>query len=376
MTSRMIGGKLFTALVIVCLVPPCLAGGARAPSATSGEDAYPTNLWTRRWSPSDSTEQRWEVPCSQQYEEGDTGLIAGCHPERCGRAVFDNFISKAEVQQLREIVAAGMTYASNEAQLGGPSIMDINSGFIKFPDGMANMYKPEDKKPKATFSAAQYELYRTVMERIRLQVAKEFQAGQLFLTAPTFVTREVGNSSWQPKEMHDVYWHPHVDKNNTAHYDYSGLLYLADHDDEFTGGKFAFLDGAEDFVQAPPCLDQDIKAMGAPHTCAEYAKAGYCKNKAGKPSQIAMTCAKSCKNCAEDGSDSGAPPMGTQHTVEPMAGRLVVFTSGRENLHQVKKVLSGVRYVMSMWFTCNEEKKFHDFLDGKVHKTFGSNHEL
>ena len=22
--------------------------------------------------------------------------------------------------------------------------------------------------------------------------------------------------------MHDVYWHPHVDKENTKHYDYSG----------------------------------------------------------------------------------------------------------------------------------------------------------
>ena len=24
----------------------------------------------------------------------------------------------------------------------------------------------------------------------------------------------------------DEYWHAHVDKNNTPHYDYSGLLYL------------------------------------------------------------------------------------------------------------------------------------------------------
>ena len=26
--------------------------------------------------------------------------------------------------------------------------------------------------------------------------------------------------------MHDEYWHAHVDKNNTGHYDYSGLLYV------------------------------------------------------------------------------------------------------------------------------------------------------
>ena len=81
-----------------------------------------------------------------------------------------------------------------------------------------------------------------------------------------------------------------------------------------------------------------------------------------------------------------------------MAGRLVLFTSGRENLHQVaplprkpifnvdirhradvcvlhgkvKKVTAGTRYVMSMWFTCTKQKAFKDFLDGKAHKRFAS----
>jgi len=53
-----------------------------------------------------------------------------------------------------------------------------------------------------------------------------------------------------------------------------------------------------------------------------------------------------------------------------MAGRLVLFTSGKENLHQVKRVTGGTRYVMSMWFTCNKQKEFKDFLDGKAHKRF------
>ena len=31
---------------------------------------------------------------------------------------------------------------------------------------------------------------------------------------------KVGSTSWEAKDMHDVYWHPHIDKNNTEHYDY------------------------------------------------------------------------------------------------------------------------------------------------------------
>jgi hypothetical protein len=37
--------------------------------------------------------------------------------------------------------------------------------------------------------------------------------------------------------------------------------------------------------------------------------------------------------------------------VEPKRGRLVAFTSGPENLHQVRPVTQGTRYVLAMWFT-------------------------
>lgn len=98
--------------------------------------------------------------------------------------------------------------------------------------------------------------------------------------------------------------HPHVDKDNTHHYDYSGLLYLSDYGVEFTGGLFVFIDKKSELV------------------------------------------------------------------VEPARGRLMMFTAGKENLHQVRKVESGARYVMSMWFSCDERKQFRNFLDGKMHQHF------
>jgi hypothetical protein len=52
-----------------------------------------------------------------------------------------------------------------------------------------------------------------------------------------------------------------------------------------------------------------------------------------------------------------------------------MFSSGRENLHQVQQVMKGTRYAMSMWFTCNPERKFEQFLDGKVHTTFAASDE-
>ena len=46
--------------------------------------------------------------------------------------------------------------------------------------------------------------------------------------------------------------------------------------------------------------------------------------------------------------------------VEPRGGRLLTFTGGLENLHGVRKVTAGTRYVIGMWFTCHEELEYHD----------------
>ncbi|RHY97962.1 hypothetical protein DYB35_007145 [Aphanomyces astaci] len=142
--------------------------------------------------------------------------------------------------------------------LGGPTIMDINTGmysadhpirrweftsscigYVKDGNGLINLYRQD---PPVQFTTEQYTLYRDVIESIRLAIMDEFRLSTLYFTAPTFLTRLIGNASWVPQEMHDEYWHAHVDKNNTRHYDYSGLLYLADYGVEFTGGLFAFLD--------------------------------------------------------------------------------------------------------------------------------------
>ena len=46
--------------------------------------------------------------------------------------------------------------------------------------------------------------------------------------------------------------------------------------------------------------------------------------------------------------------------IEPRGGRLLTFTGGLENLHGVRRVTAGTRYVIGMWFTCHEELEYHD----------------
>mmetsp|Transcript_655 Transcript_655/g.1080 ORF Transcript_655/g.1080 Transcript_655/m.1080 type:complete len:272 (+) Transcript_655:615-1430(+) len=44
--------------------------------------------------------------------------------------------------------------------------------------------------------------------------------------------------------------------------------------------------------------------------------------------------------------------------VQPRPGRLLFFTSGPENLHQVREVTKGTRYVLAMWFTCSKDHQY------------------
>jgi len=46
------------------------------------------------------------------------------------------------------------------------------------------------------------------------------------------------------------------------------------------------------------------------------------------------------------------------YEVEPKTGRLIYFTSGKEDAHGVTEVISGYRYTFGLWFTKNQKQMF------------------
>ena len=167
---------------------------------------------------------------------------------------------------------------------------------------------------------------KAIIARLRLEVIRIFNLQKLYFTAPTFITREVGSEVWEPKTMHDEYWHPHVDANNTAHYDYSALVYLSTSSEDFGVEILTFM------MRRRVRLIAHLSSMT-------------------RTWPIVVT---------------GEP----SHTVAPRVGRMITFGSGRENPHRVERVTKGTRYVLSFWFTCDESFKFSNFLDGKQHNAF------
>lgn len=118
--------------------------------------------------------------------------------------------------------------------------------------------------------------------------------------------------------------------NNTAHYHFSGLLYMSDYQKDFTGGLIPnyliILITLGRILFYPPSVD--------PFTPFDE-----------------------------------ADPLSEQ-IIEPRAGRIVMFSSGHENPHRVERLLSGQRFVLAFWFTCDLDREFEIFLDGNAHIEF------
>ena len=61
-----------------------------------------------------------------------------------------------------------------------------------------------------------------------------------------------------------------------------------------------------------------------------------------------------------DGGDFAFLDLDDDVIIAPMKGRLLTFTSGLENLHQVREVTRGTRTVLAMWFTCSKEHVYKE----------------
>lgn len=242
-----------------------------------------------------------DVKCFSQPQD-DTDK---CRPKQCSRQIIDGLFSDDEIQALMIIVEKGLSLRQVKGD-GGPSIFDLNTGFIRDSNGLENIFF---NKHTDIFTPSDFEVYGAIISKLKRAAQERMQIETLYFTAPTFVTRLDGrNSNWEPKGIHDEYWHLHVDQNSTAHYDYSGLLYLSTFGKDFTGGRLKFFGRDEETIE-----------------------------------QI----------------------------IEPRGGRAAFFTSGPENPHSVERVASGQRFVLSFWFTCDPKREFQIFLDGKAHIAFG-----
>ena len=233
-----------------------------------------------------------EVICSKSYNE-ERLKFTSCAPQRCGRFVSDAVVSQKEAIHLLSLAKRGLSLGGSS---GGASILDLHSGALSQNTSFVNIYKLiESKQKQNIFEEKDFEVYKSVKNKILETIAIYFgiSSKHLYLTHPTFFSRITTKTA---KTVDDEYWQKHIDKHNYRSFVFTSLLYLSTFNEDFSGGRFVFIDN-----------------------------------------NINKTIA-----------------------IEPKLGRLSAFTSGSENPHFVEKVTKGTRYAITVSFTCDPKYSIKD----------------
>lgn len=133
------------------------------------------------------------------------------------------------------------------------SLLDLHSGALSYGEKFVNVYallKSRLNQEELQFSQTEFAIYKQVKEKIRHFLAKHFNipVKSLYLTSPTFFSKLTDRP---PKNIHDQYWHLHIDKQTYKSFHYTSLLYLNTYYQQFSGGRFVFADTKGNYTIDP-----------------------------------------------------------------------------------------------------------------------------
>jgi hypothetical protein len=148
----------------------------------------------------------------------------------------------------------------------------------------------------------------------------------LRLASPAFISL-ITNAP--PRSPNDEYWHPHVDIDQYPSFDVTTLLYLSS-------------------AAAPSSTPDGAATVGAASSNGGGDATTACDGYEGS-----APCFCGGEFLFLSGPQLRPSPAEPVYSYAPMAGDLLMFTSGREHPHRVAKVTCGARMAMTTAFTCS-----------------------
>ena len=147
------------------------------------------------------------VPCSSHYENAPSYETNRCYPRggNCRRILLSNFISRNQIEDLKKIADKGIDVVSSPGSVFhsvGPTIVDINSGYVRGPRATEpiNMYEVVGKKggidaAMELFTEEEISLYNSTLQSVRMLIEEKFGVSDVYFTGPTFITRIIGGDT-------------------------------------------------------------------------------------------------------------------------------------------------------------------------------------
>lgn len=132
-----------------------------------------------------------EVQCARAFDP-DHAFPDSCIPDKCRRRIVDGVFTEEDINVLRAIAEKGMATRPN---IGGPTILDINTGYIRDSAGLENLFM----QSQTVFSSDDFSHYGRIIRRLREEIMDTFSLSNVYFTAPTFITRIDSTKNWSPK---------------------------------------------------------------------------------------------------------------------------------------------------------------------------------
>uniref|UniRef100_A0A3B5KT14 2-oxoglutarate and iron dependent oxygenase domain containing 3 n=1 Tax=Xiphophorus couchianus TaxID=32473 RepID=A0A3B5KT14_9TELE len=240
----------------------------------------------------------YSVQCSEDYE--NYKRYPGCTPQKCGRAVTDGVVTSEEAQALRRLAERGLALAGSE---GG---VNISHTQILIPRKLKSLFTCSiNTKKKVVMKTYFGEQIADVFTEEDFKLYRDVRGRIQAVIAETFGLDRTLMYLTKPTFFSRI----NSTAAKTQHDEY-----WHPHIDKETYGSF-------DYTSLLYLSD-----YGSDFTGGRFVFMDQNGNR----------------------------------TVEPRAGRVSFFSSGSENLHRVEKVSWGIRYAITVSFTCNPSHAISD----------------
>ena len=236
---------------------------------------------------------------AQELEHGRVCTRGGCSAT-CKLVVSDGIVSDEEAVRLIRHARVVASKAQNRDG-DGKALVDLS------------------RSAKHAEEMSEHLLYMRVVERVRRLVAMSFGLSLASVTVASHFISHIdaeGEEGAASADGGKGAATTHADESSFARFHYSAVLWLNTMDNGVNNGASngTFQGGAVRFWKPSPAMMR--------------------------------------------GENSSTAKKEQWLTVEPRAGRLALFSSGWENVHQVQKVVSGERFSLPIFFSTQRNKRF------------------
>eukprot|EP00937_MAST-01D_sp_MAST-1D-sp2_P008286 g8286.t1 len=300
---------------------PCARPARPPPTRLPGAGAGPA---PHAAPPPPSPRQFDAALMAQALEPGRVCTRGACSPA-CSVSVADGVLSAAEAARLSRHARAVARRFANATDDDAKTLVDLSRSAkheyesVSGSGSISGLASPR----------AEHLFFMRVLERVRRLAARRFGVPLARLrVASHFVSFiDAGGEAGASGEGAGAAT-VHADESSFAKFHYSAVLWLNDHGRDFDGGRVHFW--------RPDARGGDGGGGSGSDADGEDGGNG-------------------------NGTASAADPRARKRrwlTVEPAAGRLALFSSGWEAIHQVERVVRGARFSLPVFLTTQRSSRF------------------